>query len=213
MSDVTAAPRINSVLELLDIDNPSVLDGLRARHPAQEQLLRKGLIMWPTDLTAGNDALYCDLCREGLSAAERQLEALLKVLPQRLARAKKLRLVTASAASLSSAGVLTAVFANVGLAARLAAVIAFVTTVGNLVAQYVETPLTGGKASIADSVRELVALESRLRDSKVRLAEAEQAHAEASPRNRKVPSCRQLVEAVNEMAAQIRQIQIFAGTT
>jgi hypothetical protein len=213
MSDTTAvAPHLNSIVELLEADNPTVLDSLRKRYPAQENLLRKGLIIGAADQRVGSDALYCDLSREGLGAAERQLAVLLQVLAVRLARAKKLRLFAALVASLASAGVLTAVFADARLAARVAAGVAFIASVGTLVAQYLETPLGGDKATTTDNLRDLIALESRLRDSKVRLAEAEQAHTQATPGRRTAQSCRDLIVAVNDVAAQIRRIQLFAGT-
>lgn len=197
------APRINSIIELLDVSDPALLEGLRRRYPDHADLLQRGMVMGATAATAV-DHLYCDLSREGLSAAETQLTALLRLLPRRLARAKTLRLIAAVVTSLASAGVLSAVFSDAPFAARVASAVAFVAAVGNLLAQYVETPLAGGKGTLADSLDELVGIEAQLRELKVRLVEADH-HAPGEER------CREIAQTVNDLAARIRHRQLFAG--
>jgi hypothetical protein len=191
---------------LLEVSDPAVLEALRRRHPDHADMLQRGMVMGATAATAATavDHLYCDLSREGLSAAETQLTALLRLLPRRLSRAKTLRLIAAIVASLASAGVLSAVFSDAPFAARVASAVAFVAAVGNLLAQYVETPLAGGKGTLADSLDELVGIEAQLRELKARLVEADH-HAPGEER------CREIAQTVNDLAARIRRRQLFAG--
>lgn len=206
---IMADVRVNSIVELLAAESPVRLDALRQRYPEQEQILRAGRILGARR-SGPNDRIYCELCNAGLDAAERQLMRLLRVLPTRLARAKKLRLIASIVTSLTSAGVLAAVFAGAAPAARVAATVAFVAAVSSLLAQYLEVPL-GGEGTIANHLEELVGLEVRLREIKARLAEAELEGQEPTSDGHGT-TCRDIAGSVNELAAQIRRIQLFAGS-
>jgi hypothetical protein len=197
-----AVPRVNSIVELLEADNPALLAELRARYPGQADMLRKGLVLGVAPPLDASIHIYCDLCREGLSAGERQLSVLLHELPRRLTRAKKLRLLAGLATSLTSAGVMSAVFSGFPMLAKIASVIAFAAAAANLLAHYSETPVAGGHGSLADSLDELVRIEGQLRDARARLSVAEQGGRE---------TCRQLAHVVNDLAARIRRRQLFSG--
>jgi len=206
---IVADVRVNSIVELLAAEAPVRLHALRQRYPEQEQMLRVGRILG-TNQSRQSDRIYCDLCSAGLDAAEQHLTRLLQVLPTRLTRAKKLRLIASIVTSLTSAGVLAAVFADATLVSRVTATVAFVAAVSTLLAQYLEVPLSG-KGTIANHLEELVGLEVRLREIKARLAEAELEGQE--PRSdRHGTMCRDIAGSVNELAAQIRRIQLFAGS-
>ena len=197
-----AVPRVNSIVELLEADNPARIAELRARYPAQADTLRKGLVLGTARPPDASTQIYCDLCREGLAAGERQLAVLLRELPRRLARAKRLRLLAALAASLTSAGVMSAVFSGSPTLAKITSVIAFAATAANLLAHYAETPVAGGHGSLADSLDELVRIEGQLHDARARLSVAERGGRE---------TCRHLANVVNDLAARIRRRQLFSG--
>jgi hypothetical protein len=206
-----AEPRFNSIVELLASANPATLDRLRNSHPDYATLLRPGMVMGGAGPATDRRKLYCDLCREGIQAAETQLAALLQNLPVQLARAKKLRLAAAVVSSIASAGVLTAVFANAALEARVAAAIAFLATLGTLLAQYFETPIVGAKPSIGEYLHELIGLEKRLQDARLQMLDADGDLPKANPGQRRFVTCRDIIPTVNDIAARIRAIQLFAG--
>jgi hypothetical protein len=199
------APRINSIVELLSAsaEGIGVLDVLRARYPNQKDWLRAGMEMGEADKQNVPTQFYCDLCREGVLAAEWQVAALLERLPRRLARAKRLRLVTAITTSLSSAGVISFLFINAISEAEITSAVAFIASVGNLVAEYLETTI-GGRKSIYDGISEMLRIEGRLKEVKFRLAIAGQAEGE---------TCRELVMTVNELSGRVRWWLIFSRVT
>jgi hypothetical protein len=209
-----AEPRFNSIVELLASANPATLNRLRDSHPDYASLLRPGMVMGEASpATTDRRRLYCDLCREGIQASETQLANLLKSLPVRLARAKKLRLAAAIVSSVASAGVLTAVFANAAMAARVAAAIAFLATLGTLLAQYFETPIVGAKAGVGEYLQELIGLEKQLQNVKLQMLDADGDPPQANPRQRRLLTCRDIIPTVNDIAARLRTIQLFAGGT
>jgi hypothetical protein len=200
MSEV--APRINSIVEMLSTsaEGSDVLELLRERYPSQDDWLRAGMQMGEAAEQDIPTQFYCDLCRGGVVFAERQVEALLERLPRRLARAKRLRLVSAIIASLSSAGVISFLFIKAISEAEITSAVAFIASVGNLVAEYLETTIGGGKG-IYDGISEMLQIEGSLREVKVRLAIAGQEEHEI---------CRELAATVNELSARVRWWVIFS---
>jgi hypothetical protein len=195
-------PRINSIVELLSASakDTGVLDVLRERYPNQRDWLRAGMEMGEADEQNVAMQFYCDLCREGVLAAEQEVAALLERLPRRVARAKRLRLVSAIITSLSSAGVISFLFINAISEAEITSAVAFIASVGNLVAEYLETTI-GGRKSIYDGITEMLQIEGRLREVKLRLAMAEHGGRE---------TCRDLASTVNELSGRVRWWLIFS---
>jgi hypothetical protein len=200
---MTNGPKINSIIELLEARNPAQLQSLRSRYPTQARLLARGLLLGDLKTHEGNEEpIYCDLARDGIDTAEREIRLILQDLPRRAAWGKRLKLIAAIASAVTSAGVISSVLLKAPPTATIVTALLNLMAAGfGLVATYVETPLFGS-SSTAELVEECIRLEVETRNARTLL---EQVLKEASG------TCRDLIGTVNEVCAKLRRISVFGG--
>src|SRR4051812_45821668 len=99
--------KINAIIDLLAVNAPSRLALLWERFPEHSDLLKSGLQLGSKKVDRRSRVMQ-ELVQEGLGTAEQQIARLLAILPNRLARAKRLKLLAALISSISSVGVISA---------------------------------------------------------------------------------------------------------
>jgi hypothetical protein len=191
------------IVELLAARRPDHLARLTAKYPRHEARLRPGLTLGSEDgleeLEAG---FYEELACRGLEVARDEIKVILDSLLPRAVRAKRLRLLSAIAGAVTSAGVLSAaIVGSRGMTIAGALMTFFAASLG-LSAAYLETPLTG-PGSIVSLLTECLELEAEISAALIRLHES---RADAS-------QLRQLAVEVNVICSKLRRIAIMGAIT
>ena len=194
--------KTNALVDTVSLYRPGQLDTLRIKYPDQHELLARGQVLGKAK---SNSAAMVELAIYALEIARERIDFNLLYLRKRLRFAKKLRLITNVVSALSSAGLLGAVLGDKSSFIIVTALINFFSTVGLLIAQYLESPLFSEDSSPQKLFDQLVHIIPKVTDVEFKL----KVSIESKATNAETES---LVQQANALVASVRSIEAFIGT-
>jgi hypothetical protein len=193
----TGAPPIHEAVNLLDRFEPAALAQLRQRLPADVQpLLRPGGTAGKVDLLL---VARAEVCLAALQVASARCAEAIGVAAGRLRLARTLRLVGGVAATLGSSSVLVSATAEVAVGLYLSGVVALVSSLTSLLADYLTRLECGASRTLFAVYADLV--EKRYKAERLRGELT--AHLSLKVTRDREQAVADLIRAANEVCLQV----------